>query len=47
MAKREAVVISYADFERLSRAPSLGWLLTNSPLEESDLLVREHKPARG
>ncbi len=30
--KREAVVISYSDYERLSRVPSLGWLLTNSPL---------------
>ncbi|MFA6153419.1 type II toxin-antitoxin system Phd/YefM family antitoxin [Mesorhizobium sp.] len=44
--KREAVVISYSDYERLSRVPSLGWLLTNSPLEEGDLSVREHKPAR-
>jgi antitoxin Phd len=44
--KREAVVISYSDYERLSRVPSLGWLLTNSPLEEGDLSVGEHKPAR-
>ncbi|WP_033838531.1 type II toxin-antitoxin system Phd/YefM family antitoxin [Mesorhizobium loti] len=44
--KREAVVISYSDYERLSRVPSLGWLLTNSPLEEGDLSVGGHKPAR-
>lgn len=42
--KKEAVVISYSEYERLSRIPSLGWLLTNSPLEDGDLPVR--KPAR-
>lgn len=42
--KREAVIISYNEYERLSRVPSLGWLLTNSPLEEGDLPAR--KPAR-
>ena len=42
--KREGVLISYSDYERLSRVPSLGWLLTNSPLEEGDL--PERKPAR-
>ncbi|AMX98031.1 MULTISPECIES: type II toxin-antitoxin system prevent-host-death family antitoxin [Mesorhizobium] len=44
--KREAVVISYSEYERLSRVPSLGWLLTNSPLEEADLPARSRKPAR-
>jgi antitoxin Phd len=44
--KKEAVVISYSDYERLSRVPSLGWLLTNSPLEEGDLPVLSRKPAR-
>ena len=44
--KKEAVVISYSDYERLSRVPSLGWLLTNSPLEEGDLPLRSRKPAR-
>ena len=42
--KREGVIISYSEFERLSRKPSLGWLLTNSPLEEGDLPRR--RPAR-
>lgn len=42
--KREAVVISYDEYERLSRIPSLGWLLTNSPIEEGDL--PERRPAR-
>lgn len=40
--RREGVLISYSEFERLSRVPSLGWLLTNSPLEEGDL--RERNP---
>ncbi|GLS31010.1 prevent-host-death family protein [Mesorhizobium albiziae] len=44
--KKEAVIISYSDYERLSRVPSLGWLLTNSPLEGGDLSVRRRKPAR-
>ena len=42
--KRQAVVISYSEYERLSRVPSLGWLLVNSPLEDGDLA--ERKPAR-
>ena len=43
--KKEGVLISYSEYERLSRVPSLGWLLTNSPLEEGDLPERR-KPAR-
>ena len=42
--RREGVIISYGEYERLSRKPSLGWLLANSPLEEGDLPKR--KPAR-
>ncbi|HET7412704.1 MAG TPA: type II toxin-antitoxin system Phd/YefM family antitoxin [Pararhizobium sp.] len=42
--KKAAVILSYSEYERLNRVPSLGWLLTNSPLEEGDLPVR--KPAR-
>jgi antitoxin Phd len=44
--KREGVLISYAEYERLSRVPSLGWLLTHSPLEEGDIPERSGKPAR-
>ncbi len=39
--KREAVIISYEEYERLNHIPSLGWLLTNSPLEEGDLPERK------
>jgi antitoxin Phd len=43
--RKDAVVISFKEFERLSRAvPSFAWLLTHSPLEEGDL--PERKPAR-
>ena len=43
--RREGVIISYNEYERLSRVPSFGWLLANSPLEEGDLPERR-KPAR-
>lgn len=45
--RREVVMISFEDYERLARAPSLGWLLANSPVEEGDLSQRVHRPARG
>jgi antitoxin Phd len=38
--KREAVVVSFEEYERLRRIPSLGWLLANSPLEDGDLPSR-------
>jgi len=39
--KKEAVIISYSEYERLSRVPSFGWFLANSPLEEGDLPKRQ------
>ena len=42
--KKQAVIISYEDYCRLSKVPSFGWLLTHSPLEEGD--IPERKPAR-
>lgn len=38
--KKEGVLISYGEYERLKRVPSLGWLLANSPLEGDDLPER-------
>ena len=35
--RKEAVVIGWAEYERLRNVPSLGWLLTHSPLSEDDL----------
>jgi prevent-host-death family protein len=43
--KREAVLISCREYERLARVPSLGWLLANSPLEEGDLPTRQQAKA--
>lgn len=42
--KREGVIMSYKEYERLSRVPNLGWLLTHSPLQEGD--IQKRKPAR-
>jgi len=35
--RREAVVLSFEDWERLSRVPSFGRLLMEAPLEPGDL----------
>jgi antitoxin Phd len=43
--RRQAVVMGWEEYERLSKVPSLGWLLANSPLEDEDLI--ERRPARG
>ena len=46
--RKDAVVISYDEFERLKKAvPSLGWMLTHSPLEEGDLPERKPTPEFG
>jgi len=42
--KREGVILGYEEYEKLSRKPSLGWLLANAPLEPGDL--PERKAAR-
>jgi prevent-host-death family protein len=44
--KPEAVVIGYADWERLSRVPSFGRLLMAAPLESGDLPARNRMPTR-
>ena len=38
--RREAVVLSFEEWERLSRVPSLGRLLMAAPLEPDDLPAR-------
>ena len=42
----EAVVLGFADWERLSRVPSLGRLLMSAPLESGDLPERDRSPLR-
>ena len=44
--KPEAVVLGYAEWERLSRVPSFGRLLMSAPLESGDLPERNRTPAR-
>ena len=44
--RKEAVVISWETWQRLSNVPSLGWLLTNSPLGADDLPERDTSPPR-
>ena len=44
--KPEAVVLGFADWERLSRIPSFGRLLMSAPLEAGDLPDRNPSPLR-
>jgi len=46
--RKDAVVISYKEFERLSKnVPSFGWMLTHAPIEEGDLPERQPTPGFG
>jgi len=44
--KPKAVVLGFADWERLSCVPSFGRLLMSAPLESGDLPERDHAPVR-
>jgi prevent-host-death family protein len=44
--KPEAVVLGYADWQRLSRVPSFGRLLMAAPLEAGDSAERDPTPLR-
>jgi antitoxin Phd len=44
--KPEAVVLGFADWERLSRVPSFGRLLMSAPLDAADLIARDRTPMR-
>ena len=44
--KPEAVVLGFADWERLSNVPSFGRLLMAAPLEQGDLTERDRRPLR-
>ncbi len=43
---KEAVVVSWETWRRLSNVPSFGRLLAAAPLEEEDLAVRQELPLR-
>jgi antitoxin Phd len=44
--RREAVLMAYEEWEKLSRVPSFGRLLMSAPLEGGDLPKRNRKPLR-
>lgn len=44
--KREAVLLSYDEWQRLSRIPSFGRLLMSAPVAEDDALTRPSTPLR-
>jgi antitoxin Phd len=44
--KPQAVVLGFADWERLSHVPSFGRLLMAAPLEPRDLPKRQRTPMR-
>jgi antitoxin Phd len=44
--KRQAVVVSYEEWERLSTVPSLGRLLMAAPLSSGDLASRSRSRLR-
>jgi antitoxin Phd len=44
--KRQAVVVSYEEWERLSTVPSFGRLLMGAPLAAGDLPRRNKAPLR-
>ena len=44
--KPEAVVLGFADWERLSQVPSFGRLLMSAPIEPGDLPERNSTPLR-
>lgn len=44
--KPQAVILSFAEWERLSQVPSLGRLLMSAPFEPGDLAERDVAPLR-
>jgi prevent-host-death family protein len=44
--RREAVVLSWAEWERLRNVPSLGELLMSAPIEPGDIPERDRTPHR-
>jgi antitoxin Phd len=44
--KREAVIVSFDEWERLANVPSFGRLLMSAPLSPEDLPARNRGPLR-
>jgi prevent-host-death family protein len=45
-SKPQAVILSFAEWERLSRVPTFGRLLMAAPVQEGDLPERNASPLR-
>ncbi|TIP24368.1 MAG: type II toxin-antitoxin system Phd/YefM family antitoxin [Mesorhizobium sp.] len=44
--RKQAVILSFEDYERLSRVPSFGQLLAAFPGDKGDIPLRSRKPVR-
>ena len=44
--RREAVLVGYEDWQRLTQVPSFGRLLMSAPIDEGDLPKRDRTPPR-
>lgn len=44
--RKQAVILSFEDYERLSRVPSFGQLLAAFPGELGDIPLRSRRPTR-
>jgi antitoxin Phd len=44
--KREAVILSYQEWQRLSQVPSFGRLLMAAPITPEDVPARDRSPLR-
>ena len=44
--RKQAVVLSFEDYEKLANVPSFGRLLASFPCDEGDIPPRSAKPAR-
>jgi prevent-host-death family protein len=44
--RKQAVILSFSEYEKLSRVPSLGQLLAAFPGVETDIPPRTRKPVR-
>lgn len=44
--RKEAVVLSFDEYEKLAHVPSFGRLLASFPGDERDIPARSNKPAR-
>lgn len=45
--KKQAVVLSFEEYEKLTNIPSFGGLLASFPGDEQDIPARSSRPSRG